>query len=56
MKIKALNLIAMSNAKIIVNWNKLSSVKCFDQPKMKTVCNYKWFPFHQINCVDLFWG
>ena len=55
MRIKALNLIAKSNAKIIVNWNKLSSVKCFDQREMKAVCNYTWFFFNQINCVDLFW-
>ena len=48
MKIKALSLITMSYAKIIVNQNKLSLVECFDQPKMKEICNYKWFLLNQI--------
>lgn len=34
-RIKALSLMVMSNTKIIMNQNKLPSVECFDQPKMK---------------------
>lgn len=41
--------------KNVVNQNKLL-VECFDQPKIKAICNYKWFLFNHINCVVLFLG
>lgn len=46
----------MSNGKITVNQNKLSSVEGFDQPQMKALCNYKWFLLNPINCVAVFGG
>jgi hypothetical protein len=52
---KALNVIAVSKAEIMVNQNKLSSVECFDQPEMKQFVAISG-SFLITLIVLLFWG